>query len=85
MKTTQTSDAACVTPLQQETPSEISEGSIRIVTGGSSAVKIIVGNIPVLAKIDSGAEITIISTNVYDKLERKPSKVKDVKMQLADK
>ncbi|KAH3870879.1 hypothetical protein DPMN_034070 [Dreissena polymorpha] len=85
LKTTQTSDAACVTPLKQERPSEISEGSIRIVTGGSSAVKIIVGNIPVLAKIDSGAEITIISTNVYDKLERKPSKVKDVQMQVADK
>ncbi|KAH3779172.1 hypothetical protein DPMN_180651 [Dreissena polymorpha] len=85
IKTTQTSDAACVTPLQQDTPSEIIEGFIRIVTGGSSAVKIIVGNIPVLAKIDSGAEITIISTNVYDKLVRKPSKVKDVQMQLADK
>ncbi|KAH3878000.1 hypothetical protein DPMN_001880 [Dreissena polymorpha] len=41
IKTTQTSDAACVTPLQQDTPSETREGSIRIVTGGSSAVKII--------------------------------------------
>ncbi|KAH3871580.1 hypothetical protein DPMN_034785 [Dreissena polymorpha] len=56
-----------------------------IVRGGSSSVEIKVGDIPIMAQLDSGAEITIISTNIYEKLKRKPSKVQDVEMKLADK
>jgi predicted aspartyl protease len=44
-----------------------------------------VEDIAVKARVDSGVEITILSTQVYDRLKKKPKKVKDVEMQLADK
>ncbi|KAH3803105.1 hypothetical protein DPMN_156805 [Dreissena polymorpha] len=58
---------------------------IHIVRGGSSSVEINVGDIPIMAQFDSGAKITIISTNINEKLNRKPSRVQDVQMKLADK
>ena len=39
----------------------------------------------VKARIDSGAEISILSTAIYNELKEKPQKVKDVVMQMADK
>ncbi|KAH3834928.1 hypothetical protein DPMN_108261 [Dreissena polymorpha] len=38
-----------------------------------------------MAQLDSGAEITKISTNIYEKLKKKTSKVQDFEMKLADK
>lgn len=53
--------------------------SVCRVCAGSSSVPIIVK-----ARMDSGAEITIISTAVYDKLKKKPKMVKDAVMYMAD-
>ena len=56
-----------------------------MVRAGSSSIEIMVGGKKVTARIDSGAEITILSSSFYDKLKDPPGKVKDVKMKLADK
>ncbi|KAH3832738.1 hypothetical protein DPMN_106032 [Dreissena polymorpha] len=45
----------------------------------------LVGDRQVRARVDSGADISILSSEVYDRLKRKPGKVKDINMQLADK
>ena len=42
-------------------------------------------NTDIKARIDSGAEITILSMHVYDELPVKPDKVRDVVMKMADK
>ncbi|KAL8604518.1 hypothetical protein ACOMHN_015802 [Nucella lapillus] len=54
------------------------------VCASSSGVKIVVGGLPVEAKIDSGAEITILSTTAFEQLREKPKKLRGVNMQLAD-
>ncbi|KAL8622171.1 hypothetical protein ACOMHN_052973 [Nucella lapillus] len=54
------------------------------VCASSSGVKINVGGLPIEAKVDSGAEITIISTSVFQQLKKKPKKIRDVEMHLAD-
>ncbi|KAL8599127.1 hypothetical protein ACOMHN_007843 [Nucella lapillus] len=54
------------------------------VCASSSGVKIVVGGLPVEAKIDSGAEITILSTTAFEKLREKPKMLREVNMQLAD-
>ncbi|KAH3707527.1 hypothetical protein DPMN_066935 [Dreissena polymorpha] len=45
----------------------------------------LVGDRQVRARVDSEADISILSSEVYDRLKRKPGKVKDINMQLADK
>ncbi|KAH3780071.1 hypothetical protein DPMN_157881 [Dreissena polymorpha] len=45
----------------------------------------LVGDRQVRARVDSGADISILSSAVYDQLERKPGKVREINMQLADK
>ncbi|XP_052786291.1 uncharacterized protein LOC128221730 [Mya arenaria] len=59
--------------------------SVHRVCAGSSSVNMMVGDVRVTARIDSGAEITILSTECYNKLSSRPAKVKEVSMQLADK
>ncbi|KAL8614665.1 hypothetical protein ACOMHN_051117 [Nucella lapillus] len=54
------------------------------VCASSSGVNIVVGGLPVEAKIDSGAEITILSTTAFERLREKPKKLREVNMQLAD-
>ena len=54
------------------------------VHAGSSSVKLIVAGESIIARIDLGAEITILSKKVYDRLKRKPAKVNEVAMQMAD-
>lgn len=54
-------------------------------SAGSSFVDVVVGDCPVKARVDSGAEVTILSSVVYKRLKRKPGKVEDINMQLADK
>ncbi|KAH3848627.1 hypothetical protein DPMN_091007 [Dreissena polymorpha] len=56
-----------------------------VVTAGSSYVNMLVGDRQVRARVDSGADISILSSAVYDQLERKPGKVREINMQLADK
>ena len=58
--------------------------NIFAVHAGSSSVKLTVAGEYITARIDSGAEITILSQKVYDRLKRKPAKVKEVAMQMAD-
>ena len=36
------------------------------------------------ARIDSGAEITILSSQIYEKLKNAPAKIKDIELQMAD-
>ncbi|KAH3772399.1 hypothetical protein DPMN_173737 [Dreissena polymorpha] len=45
----------------------------------------LVGDRQVRARVDSGADISILSSEVYDLLKRKPGKVKEINMQLAEK
>ena len=58
---------------------------IHQVRAGSSFVQLKVGSIDVNARIDSGAEITILSSKIYEKLSKAPAKVKEVGLQMADK
>ena len=44
-----------------------------------------VRGIDVNARIDSGAEITILSSKIYEKLNIAPAKVKEVGLQMADR
>ncbi|KAH3716154.1 hypothetical protein DPMN_058873 [Dreissena polymorpha] len=59
--------------------------AVMVVTAGSSYVNMLVGDRQVRARVDSGADISILSSAVYDQLERKPGKVREINMQLADK
>ena len=80
------SKAKCqVSTQNSETICLKEEETVHLVRAGSSSVEITVGEIPVTARVDSGAEITILSSSIYKQLKRKPGKVKDVNMQLADK
>ncbi|KAH3690502.1 hypothetical protein DPMN_191446 [Dreissena polymorpha] len=45
----------------------------------------LVGDRQVRARVDSGADSSILSSAVYDQLERKPGKVREINMQLDDK
>ena len=58
---------------------------IHQVRAGSSFVQLKVGSIDINARIDSGAEITILSSKMYEKLNKAPAKVKEVGLQMADK
>ena len=51
---------------------------------GSSFVQLKVGNLEINARIDSGAEITILSSTIYHRLKKAPAKVRDVDLQMAD-
>ena len=50
----------------------------------SNFVQLKVGNMDINARIDSGAEITILSSQIYEKLKIAPAKIKDVELQMAD-
>ena len=63
---------------QQEQP------SIHRVCAGSSFIHLKVGRW-IRARIDSGADITILSSQIYESLKEKPAKVEEVTMQMADK
>ena len=52
---------------------------------GSSFVQLKVGSIDINARIDSGVEITILSSKIYEKLNKAPAKVEEVGLQMADK
>ncbi|KAH3725410.1 hypothetical protein DPMN_051243 [Dreissena polymorpha] len=71
---------------EQGTSSRGPSDSIKIcrVQAGSSVVQITVGDLLLNANLDSGAEITILSSRMYDKLKKAPKKVQDVVMQMAD-
>ena len=58
---------------------------IHQVRAGSSFVQLKVGSIDINARIDLGAEITILSSKIYEKLNKAPAKVKEVGLQMADK
>ena len=58
---------------------------IHQVRAGSSFVQLKVGSIDINARIDSGAEITILLSKIYEKLYKAPAKVKEVGLQMADK
>ena len=58
---------------------------IHQVQAGSSFVQLKVGSIDINARIDSGAEITILSSKIYEKLNNALAKVKEVGLQMADK
>ena len=58
---------------------------IHQVQAGSSFVQLKVGSIDINARIDSGAEITILSSKMYEKLNKAPAKVKEIGLQMADK
>ena len=73
------SNASCIT-----TPQDEDEVKVYRVCAGSSTVEIKIGNIEVTARVDSGAETTILSTDIYNTMERKPKKVKKVIMYMAD-
>ena len=54
------------------------------VRAGSSFVQLTAGSIDINARIDSGAEITILSSKIYEKLSKAPAKIKEVELQIAD-
>ena len=54
------------------------------VRAGSSFVQLTVGSIDINARIDSGAEIIILSSKIYEKLSKAPAQVKEVDLQMAD-
>ncbi|KAH3857646.1 hypothetical protein DPMN_100257 [Dreissena polymorpha] len=58
--------------------------SVNVVRAGSSYVSMEVKGVSLVARIDSGAEISILSSTVYDKFVRKPGTLKDVNMKMAD-
>ena len=58
---------------------------IHQVRAGSSFVQLKVGSIDINARIDSGAEITILSSKIYEKLNKASVKVKEVGLQMVDK
>ena len=64
---------------QQEQP------SIHRVCSGSFFIHLKVGNRLIRARIDSGADITILSPQIYESLKEKSAKVEEVTMQMADK
>ena len=57
---------------------------IRQVKAVSSFVQLKVGNMDINARIDSGAEITILSSQIYEKLTNAPAKIKDIELLMAD-
>ncbi|KAH3689756.1 hypothetical protein DPMN_194645 [Dreissena polymorpha] len=71
---------------EQETSSGGPSDSIKIcrVQAGSSVVQIKVSDLELNATLDSGAEITILSSRMYEKLKKALQKVQDVVMQMAD-
>ncbi|KAH3696820.1 hypothetical protein DPMN_084298 [Dreissena polymorpha] len=58
---------------------------VYVVRAGSSSFNAIIGILPLKARVDSGAEVTILSSVVNKQLFRKHDKVRDVNMQPADK
>ena len=58
---------------------------VHIVCAGSSFIDLKVGGRDVHARIDSGAEISIPSKQVYGTLKQKPKKIKYIVMQMADR
>ncbi|KAH3789717.1 hypothetical protein DPMN_167904 [Dreissena polymorpha] len=71
---------------EQGTSSGGPSDSIKIcrVQADTSVVQIKVGDLLLNAKLDSGAEITILSSRMYEKLKKATKKVQDVVMQMAD-
>lgn len=59
--------------------------SVHRVCAGSSFIHLKVGDRGIKARIDSGADITILSSHIYESLKEKPAKVEEVTMQMADK
>ena len=91
-----TSSAKTVRNFQDETYCTKTDGEflkykreesvyIHQVRAGSSFVQLKVGSIDINARVDSGAEITILSSKIYEKLNNAPAKVKEVGLQMADK
>ena len=64
--------------------SGIWKGKVKIhrVKAGSSFVQLNVGGIPLKAQIDSGAEITILSSKIFEKFSKQQTIVKKVVMQM---
>ena len=58
--------------------------NVHQVRAGSSFVQLKVGNLDINARIDSCAEITILSSTIYHRLKKAPAKVRDVDLQMAD-
>ncbi|KAH3889779.1 hypothetical protein DPMN_013842 [Dreissena polymorpha] len=82
----QSNDGKDKESTEQRTGSGGPSDSIKIcrVQAGSSVVQITVGDLLLNAKLDSGAEITILSSRMYVKVKKAPKKVQDVVMQMAD-
>ena len=58
--------------------------SVHQVRAGSSFVQVSIGSMKINARIDSGAEITILSSKIYDSLKKAPAKIKAVDLKMAD-
>ncbi|XP_076440974.1 uncharacterized protein LOC143280226 [Babylonia areolata] len=54
------------------------------VCASSSSIQITIGGTPVEAKVDSGAEITIVANSIFDSWKTKPQRVRDVVLYMAD-
>ena len=76
----------CGTKSDRDCQNNINGESICVhqVRAGSSFVQLTVGSIDINARIDSGAEITILSSKIYEKLSKAPAKIKEVDLQMAD-
>ncbi|KAH3839836.1 hypothetical protein DPMN_113273 [Dreissena polymorpha] len=72
--------------IEQGTSSGEPSDSIKIcrVQVGSSVVQIKVGDLELNAKFDADAEITILSSRMYEKLKKSTKNVQDVVMQMAE-
>ena len=78
--------STCSTKTTETVQVEKGEESVCIhqVKAGSSFVELKVGNRSIKARIDSGAEITILSLKIYEQLVKAPAKIKNVDLQMAD-
>ena len=78
--------STCSTKTTETVQVEKGEESVCIhqVKAGFSFVELKVGNRSIKARIDSGAEITILSLKIYEQLVKAPAKIKNVDLQMAD-
>ena len=79
-------NGACSSKTDEKLQNEKEEESIHIrqVKAGSSFVQMKVGSMDINARIDSSAEITILSSKIFEQLKKVPAKIKDVNLQIAD-
>ncbi|XP_013385279.1 uncharacterized protein LOC106155146 isoform X2 [Lingula anatina] len=82
-KTPNPAECAMKKPINKRDQNLTPKAHIQQTVASNSYVKLKLGGLPIHARVDTGSEVTILSTKVYEKLKRKPSILGDVAMSLA--